>query len=215
MACPFAQPNSQVVRIAPFSQLIEPPTLPLSLQMKLKTAALHSEVERCLELPQKITTIYEYGRCLRHFYRLYQPLEASTNHFAEWSGLGLDMRERNLTSRLRKDLFALGISEVEMDLTAFDARKLSNFDYAFGVRYVIEGSTLGAQHILRHARAVLGKQIDGADSFFRGHESRTGAMWNDFRAALDSYGTRFPQCADGVIEGAMATFRAVLNGIEQ
>ena len=166
MACPFAQPNSQVDTIAPFSQFIESPALPLSLQMKLKTAALHSEVERCLELPQKITTIYEYGRCLRHFYRLYQPLEASTNHFAEWSGLGLDMRERNLTSRLRKDLFALGISEVEMDLTAFDARKLSNFDYAFGVRYVIEGSTLGAQHILRHARAVLGKQIDGADSFF-------------------------------------------------
>jgi heme oxygenase len=181
----------------------------------METAVLHEEVERSLGLPARITTLQEYGRCLRSFYSIYAPLEESMAHFVQWSRLGLDMHERSFTRRLTKDLLLLGIHEGAANPSAAGTPTMPDFAYAFGARYVLEGSTLGSQHILRHVRAVLGSEIDGADAFFRGHESRTGAMWNSFRIALDAYGMRFPEHEDHVVAGAMATFKSIGRGVAQ
>ncbi len=180
--------------------------------MRLRAAAaeLHREVEGLLGFPQTIANLSSYRACLVSYYRLYSPTEASLWAFADWPRIGIQADDRRQLPRLARDLQALQIDPLLCPgATRGWLPPIPDFPHALGVFYVLEGSTLGGQIILRHLRAVLGESLDGADTFFNGHGPRTGAMWSAARVAVDAYGEKHPEDCDRVIEGAASTFRAV------
>ncbi len=186
------------------------PAVSLSMRLRAETAGLHRDIEGQLGLPQSITDLSSYCSCLVSYFRLYCPIEESLWAFADWSQIGIQSQERRHSARLARDLKALKVDCLLCDAaTKEHLPPIPDFPHALGVFYVLEGSTLGGQFILRHLRAALGDSIDGADAFFNGHGSRSGLMWNAARAAIDAYGEKHPEDCDGVIEGAASTFRAV------
>jgi len=190
--------------------LLQFPSAPLSFQLREGTASLHREAETKLGLPDAITTLADYKRCLERFYRLYRPIERGFTHFTDWAANGLDLSVRVHSVRLAADLKALGIAPLRLE----DAPKpsqpiLPDFAHALGAMYVIEGSSLGSQFILPQLIKVLGQQIVGADSFFRGRGAQTGAVWGAFRTSLDHYGAAHPDKTADVIHGAQVAFETI------
>jgi heme oxygenase len=86
---------------------------------------------------------------------------------------------------------------------------LPHFGSALGALYVVQGSTLGSQFILRYLTQLLGDQIRDADRFFHGRGSQTYEQWSRFRALLDAFGLDHPADTALVVEGAVATFRSI------
>jgi heme oxygenase len=184
--------------------------MPLSQQLRLETHSLHQEVERALGLPDVIQSLADYTRCLRRFYQFYRSIETSFASFTAWESAGIALPEYLRADRIAVDLEALG--EVPEQISwagAAGLPLLPHFECALGALYVVEGSSLGSQYILRHVAGVLGSEIDGAASFFRGRGVETGGHWKQFCRLLDGYGVQHPDAAPLVIEGAAATFRSV------
>ncbi len=182
----------------------------LAAQLRDRTAPLHCEVERRLDLPGCITNLMDYQACLQRFYKLYEPLEKSLSRFSDWPAIGVELPELLQAARLAADLEHLGVSDFRLELAPEASLPvLPDFPHALGALYVMAGSTLGSQVILRHLITVLGSEISGADAFFRGHGASTGARWSRFRTSLDGYGEAEPGNGPQVIEGAKATFRAI------
>jgi heme oxygenase len=182
----------------------------LSGQLRDQTAALHGEVERELGLPGSIANLMDYKAFLERFYRLYEPLENSLARFSDWAAIGVDLPEQLQAGRLAADLEQLGVPPLQLELAPeASLPDLPDFPHALGALYVMAGSTLGSQIILRHLITALGPEIAGTDAFFRGHGADTGACWSRFRTSLDVYGVAEPGNTPEVIEGAQATFRAI------
>jgi heme oxygenase len=182
----------------------------LSLLLREETSALHHVVEQGLGLPRRIATLDLYRSCLTSFYRIYRPLEACLGRFDQWRDISIDLSDHVHTPRLAADLQTLGLSPLALaDAPSECLPALGSFSAALGALYVVEGSTLGSQFIWRHVSTLLGEQIAGADSFFYGRGALTGARWNQFRAALDTYGILHPQLQQEVVRGATVTFQAI------
>jgi heme oxygenase len=186
---------------------------PLSQELRMATHSLHQDVERALGLPEAIQSLADYIRCLRRFYQFYRSIETSFVSFTAWESAGIALEEYLRADRIAFDLEALGERPRQMSQMSLAGSAslplLPHFECAVGALYVVEGSSLGSQYILRHVVGVLGSQIDGADSFFRGRGAQTGVHWKQFCSLLDGYGIQHPDAAPLVIEGAAATFRSV------
>jgi heme oxygenase len=187
--------------------------LPLSQQLRLATQSLHQEVELALGLPQAIQSLADYILCLHRFYHFYRALETSFASFTVWEDAGFALPDYLRADRIAFDLETLGDHPRQVPQTSppgpASLPLLPHFECALGALYVVEGSSLGSQYILRHLSGVLGSQIDGADSFFRGRGAQTGAHWKQFCCLLDTYGAHHPDAAPLLIEGAAATFRSI------
>jgi heme oxygenase len=187
----------------------------LSLQLREETAELHRYAEQKLGIPAAITNLTEYGSCLESFYRLYRPLEFNFASFSQWAAVGVDLTERRHADRLASDLKALGKSPLELaDAPKTSLPILTGFPDALGSLYVLEGSTLGSQFILRHLTNLLGDKIDAASSFFRGHGEQTNVRWKQFQGSLDLYGVENPGEVPLVVLGAKRTFKAIADWMQ-
>lgn len=141
-----------------------------------------------------------YRRILLKFYGYFRPLEFRVlasgieNHVP-------DLRERQRAYLIFSDLKLLnykGDPDFAMDLPA-----VTNIDQAFGVLYVLEGSTLGGQVITRNLKKNLGEE--SPSTFFHGYGDQTAAKWTGFKNCLETW------CQNGgkkdkVIESARTTF---------
>jgi heme oxygenase len=189
----------------------EPP-VDLSLRLRHETLELHRDIERRIGFPDSVKDLTAYRSCLVSYFRLYCTIEASLAEFEGWQANGIPLEERLQVPRLVQDLEALDIKPASCAAAGQQwAPPMPDFSHAMGVFYVLEGSTLGGQFILRRLRAVLGDRIEGADAFFGGHAAKSGAMWNAARQAIDAYGQKHPEQCESVIEGASSTFHAVGN----
>jgi heme oxygenase len=86
---------------------------------------------------------------------------------------------------------------------------LPTFAHALGALYVLEGSALGGQVILRDIEARIGRQIAGATQFFGGRGTAVGPTWQTFKTALNAFGRQQPFRAADVISGAERVFHAI------
>ncbi|MDB4912577.1 MAG: hypothetical protein JWM95_221 [Gemmatimonadetes bacterium] len=82
---------------------------------------------------------------------------------------------------------------------------------AWGALYVVEGSTLGGQHILRTLQTSEpvrrhGLTADAGLAYFTGYGNRTAAMWRQFLSALGDADASSPGERDAIIHAAQATF---------
>jgi heme oxygenase (biliverdin-IX-beta and delta-forming) len=188
----------------------------LSLLLREETAQLHRYAEQKLGFPDSITNLTEYESCLERFYRLYRPLEIDLASFHQWSTIGIELPEREHAHRLACDLKALGKSPLLLaSAPTVSLPLLPDFPYALGALYVLEGSTLGSQFILRHLTNLLGDKIDAAHSFFLGYGEQTNNRWREFRGSLDLFGVENQEGIPLVVLGAKRTFKAVADWIQR
>ncbi len=136
---------------------------------------------------QRVDSLMDLARMQEpgHYARVLQVLDA---FLAGWEPAVLAalparrhawLRARSRRAFLRQDLQALGVAP----LPAVHFAPLRDAAAAWGSLYVIEGSTLGGQFILRTlARAGLDPQHGAA--YFHGWGEATGAMWREVRELL-------------------------------
>lgn len=168
------------------------------------TATLHARLDAGIDLDRHLASSAAYARFLSAMLGIVAPLEAMLDRF-DWQATGLAPdTARWRTPLLRNDLRFLGLPSAGLDALplAPSPPPPATRDAAFGALYVLEGSALGGQVILRRAEAALGLGPERGASFHASLGRPVGEGWRRFRQALALH------CADagGACDAARDSF---------
>jgi heme oxygenase len=158
-------------------------------ELKARTTDLHKRIETLVPLLDRDLTISGYTQYLQQLFPFYQQLERCLRSVTGLSSVVADLDERWKTDLLAADL---GINLVgsgdlfEFALTSDFIPQPRNIPEALGCLYVLEGSTLGAQILIRAVRGSLGKAAEGKTHFLESYQSRTGEKWRRLCAILNA-----------------------------
>jgi heme oxygenase len=173
---------------APQDATWEDRRLPLA-DLRAATRSDHDRLEARLALGRAASSPAAWAAVLRAFLGFVEPMEARLAA-SPLAGALPDLHERLRAPLLRADLRALGEDPTAAprctDLPAAGA-----LAEAFGVAYVLEGSTLGGAVIAR----TVGRdapELAGALRFFGAAGPQAAARWRGFLAALE----RWPATAE-------------------
>ncbi len=169
----------------------------MSILLKLKelTRPQHDKLELDVNLLRPDFTIKDYIHVLERFYGFYRPLEATN----------LLPSDRNKTHLLEKDLKHFGIDPDRVEMTSV-LPDLSTPSHIFGLRYVIEGSTLGSQVLSKHYKEIFDISPDSGCFFFSGYGKDTMMKWKEFQEELLQFSASENYLEEDVIESAKTTF---------
>jgi heme oxygenase len=121
--------------------------------------------------------------------------------------------------RLKQEAIAADLNTLESDgvdleeSTTLKVPQIQDDAFAWGMAYVIEGSTLGGRVILKHITPKLGVTEERGARFFAGYGADTGMMWKSFLAALTAYAVD-QNAGEQIIKGALAGFGMIANHFE-
>ncbi len=176
--------------------------------LKQETKPAHIETEKVLvKRLKEMRTKEAYAGVLKMFYGFVRPLEQQINSYISELELA-DINERRKATRLQDDLIALGIDE-KPDICK-DLPTIHNTSHAFGALYVIEGSTLGGEIIVKMLKANSALEVpDAALSFFYGYKENNLQMWQKFQRSMEQH--MKPANVQQVIKAANETFRFLKN----
>jgi heme oxygenase (biliverdin-IX-beta and delta-forming) len=182
--------------------------LPMATEVKNATQSLHAEVEELL-LPRlaAIKTEGDYAVVLKMFYGFFQPLEKRLQQQVPPADLP-DLHERRKAHSILRDLQMLGQNPANLSLCHL-LPPVANTAQAFGVLYVLEGSTLGGRTIAR-VLSKNGAVPENALTFFSGYNEETGNKWKAFLAALNKQ-----ENTAAVTESAVDTFYYLKRWMQQ
>jgi heme oxygenase len=187
-----------------------PPPLSLMDALKEATKEAHDRTEQHSLMGEMMHSPMDLGiyeSVLRCFLSFVRPLEARMNAEVDWAALGLDHDARHKTPWLEHDLALLGVDPAAVP-DAPEAPAPKGLAEAFGCRYVLEGSTLGGQYIVKHLRKELPQNLREAVAYFDGYGGETGSKWKAFRA----FGDRLiadPADIEAACKAANGTFEAL------
>jgi heme oxygenase (biliverdin-IX-beta and delta-forming) len=176
----------------------------MSLQLlREQTAPMHRALEQDYDLFADINSIESYGQHLSRVFCWLQPLEDGIAHFA--SSLPADWPARRRSNLVARDLTYLNVSHSP---AASSARAFTSVARCFGVMYVLEGSTLGAQVIGKRLTARLGVEQATGMAFYSGYGKDTAAMWKKFLSQLNQTFAAHPDWTAEIADAACETFRS-------
>ncbi|MCP3103111.1 biliverdin-producing heme oxygenase [Myxococcus sp. K15C18031901] len=158
----------------------------LLLRLKTETRSHHECTEASVRLLEPGLTADDYRRHLEAVLGFQAPVEAPLTEVLDAALPALRMRERRKVPLLEQDLRALGHDAASLSRLPRCARRpsVSELPEALGCAYVLEGSTLGGQLILRHLRRHFGERAPGGFAYFQAHGEEVGARWRAFGEAL-------------------------------
>jgi len=124
----------------------------------------------------------------------------------------LNINDRKKAHFIEDDLKA---HDITIDLQTlledvFFSATYPNVYLAAGALYVLEGSTLGGQIILKHLRKAMPSGFVNT-AYFLGYQQLTGTMWKEFLQQL----TALPKSTleeEQIINGAISTFK-IIDGL--
>lgn len=155
----------------------------LSDKIKSETKAEHIALEKVtLPLIKKSTSRSAYLELLQVFHSFFKDLEDEMEEIEELK-LIPDMELRRKSSWLLDEIMSLNGSVNQVKVK--DKLIINSFQEALGALYVLEGSTLGGQHIV----SMLKKTYPDPDHdfiFFEGYGRHTALMWQSFLSFLNS-----------------------------
>ena len=147
----------------------------------------------------------DYLQLLDAWYRFVQPLEQQILNFPGIAEFIPDIESRMHAPMIRSDMEALnGIPGPPADINQLPPT--NRLEDLLGILYVMEGSTLGAQFIIRQLKTHDWMKDDYL-SFYAGYKEQTGKRWNEFKSLLNTLGGSLDQQA--IIEQAKLTFNAL------
>jgi heme oxygenase len=177
------------------------------------TAALHEAMEREVAIADPALDLDAYGEILLGFHGFYSAIEpilpAYGDDPADWI-----TGDRRKTAWLAADLEALRIapgqslSPEHVEVPAY--RGSEDAPVQLGAMYVLEGATLGGQHVLKHVLPRLGIGPDTGGRFFEGYGDRTANMWRSFLAEMERWVVT-PVDRDRAVRAACDTFERFLH----
>ncbi|MGR3810890.1 biliverdin-producing heme oxygenase [Jiulongibacter sp. NS-SX5] len=172
----------------------------LSEKLKESTYQSHIGLEKLtVPLIRQSTSRENYTKLLGLFYDYFNELDKKIADIAEIREVP-DFSKRRSSSWLKQEIESLGLEVSDEEVSS--APQINSAFEALGAMYVMEGSTLGGQHITK----MLGKLYEDKDHdfiFFNGYGEQTHAMWANFKEYLNS----IPENAhDEVIKSANETF---------
>ena len=176
----------------------------LSAQLKEHTKTNHQLLEKKLVAQMKnISTKQDYAALLVLFYSFFGGLEVAMGKHPDLSFLP-DYAQRRKSVALANDLGELG-AMLPAFATNQEMPQIKNNLQTIGALYVMEGSTLGGQYIVKMIEKQLGTNSSLGYSFFNGYGENTEAMWQGFKNAIDGLALPFDEEAI-VVEAANDTF---------
>jgi len=188
---------------------VPPENRTLLQTLKADTRPHHERAERVVRLMEPDLTPEAYQRHLEALYGLFEPLETRLAARLQEAFPALRLAERWKLPLLEEDLRALGHDGRSLERLPRPTRlpALEGVPESLGCLYVLEGSTLGGQLVLRHLMRHFEGVAVGPFAFFRAYGEEVGPMWKAFGEALTQ------ACPDlalapRVVRGAQETFEA-------
>ncbi|HVW11270.1 MAG TPA: biliverdin-producing heme oxygenase [Bryobacteraceae bacterium] len=179
-------------------------TVDILAELKRRTADLHRGIEAVVPLMAPALTLEQYAEYLGRLYPFYSAVEARLAAITGLRSAVPDLDARWKTEILARDLRALGkLPEDDMDLSLVP--ELHSVPQALGCLYVLEGSTLGAQILIRSVHGTLGREVEDKTGFLAGYGENTAFRWRQLSGCLVSYLTGANDRETAVI-AARATF---------
>ncbi len=146
-------------------------------ELRAATRSQHQAIESDLRILERLRTITGLRSLLERWYGFMNPFEATLMSLPELRAVA---GAREKTSRLRNDLLALGVLELENIPLCSCISGFTTLPEMVGAMYVTEGASLGGSVIARHLERDLGLRNSAGYSFFTGYGLRTGEMWRQF-----------------------------------
>jgi len=165
----------------------------------------HDRIEQTVDLMHPAITRDDYRAFLVRTLGFIEPCEAALRRARGTPPA--DLAARWKTELLRTNLAALGIepsANASFALPA-DLPHLDRWPDALGYLYVIEGSTLGGQVLLRHLARHLAL-ADAESVFLRGYDREVGGMWKALLAQLTAALSSSAANESAIVETARQTF---------
>lgn len=179
--------------------------------IKERTKEDHQSVEKVLITELKsLSSLEEYGHLLERLYAFYKPLEDEIQLAIDTTFIS-DISARKHTERLLQDIHAIHAS-FKPD-TTFNPLSISSTSYALGILYVIEGSTLGGQIIVKMLDKQLSVTSVGAHTYFDSYSEETQKMWTSFKDSMLKIEATINE--EEMIRGAKETFSALQSHLTQ
>lgn len=182
--------------------------------LKARTRELHERVERRLDLPARLESVWEFAEILKAFWGFYGPLEAKLAEVLNSRSVALDFGARRKAELIAADLRRLDVAVETLPLCD-DLPEIGSAAAALGCMYVLEGATLGGQIIRRLLEEKLSIAPDSGGSFFSAYGDRVGAMWKEYRGAVSEYAHAHPNEREAILAAAMETFTKLDRWLEE
>jgi len=181
--------------------------------LRTATADCHKQLElNSLSLELLSNTVNEYIYCT-YLTRLYSFVKGFEQYvYPTLSHHFLNINDRKKALFIEDDLKAQHIAIDKQTLLeeAFFRNTYPYLYMAVGALYVLEGSTLGGQIIVKHLQKAMPRGFVNS-AYFSGYQQKTGSMWKEFLQQL----TALPQSTlqeQQIITGAITTF-TIIDGL--
>jgi heme oxygenase len=177
-------------------------------KLRSETAHSHASLE---ELPfsrmllAKDVTIRQYREYLGIMYLVVR--QAEENVFPLLQSVIPDLEKRCKSSLIGNDLEKLGYTVPDLSENFFESG-FNTVSSAYGLFYVLEGSSLGGKIISRSLSQVLGDQMRDADSYLNVYGKELGEYWRKFLSDMCSYEMTSSE-GDEIIRGAVVSFNII------
>jgi heme oxygenase len=168
--------------------------------LRQATWPVHQRLEKRLAVKDRFADLDGYRAHLARLLAFYALAEES---WGEWLAPALgDFSARRKAALLRRDLAAVG------GLALPDAPSIApagSTAAALGGFYVLEGATLGGQHLLPLVERRLGLSAANGASYLASYGAQTAAMWQRFGAAVEAH-CLDPEATASAVAAAHLTF---------
>jgi len=175
----------------------------LSELLKKKTLHSHQKLEK--QVIQKIKNIHcvtDYIDLLQIFHLYFGRLEDEIAPFLATDSLQApNVYDRRHADRIIRDIVALGGKPAVAG--QIKVPHISGWQEALGVRYVMEGSTLGGKYIIQMVSSQA--EITTGTSFFSAYGEHTVQRWRQFQEMINTH-VSDPQDIERIIAAAEETF---------
>jgi len=173
-------------------------------RLRADTRPLHERVEKRIDLSRRCATKDAYRALLVQMFGVHAALETALSRL-DWTAVGIDLARRRKTHHICSDLMYLDGQDIGPPPSCDKVPQLRTLAEGFGCLYVVEGSTLGGQVILRHLRQTLDFGPGKGASFFASYGPEVGSMWRAFGDAAKSHCTTEDRIREAV-DSAISTF---------
>lgn len=182
--------------------------------LRSETSQAHRNIEKTLgmgQLMDKRISLVQYANILSVWHNWLQVNEA------EIFGMLADCAPRDLAVRtkghwLDQDLQQLAHLPNQVSVTCTPKIFLRSKFEALGALYVLEGSSMGGQLIIKRLRSKL--DTDLSHHFYTGYGEQTLTMWRGFIEHINECLTTPAAISQGV-EGANKTFESLTQAFNQ
>ena len=154
-------------------------------ELKAGTRDLHESIEKVVPLLDPALTIEVYIAYLQQLFPFYQWVEQNLRCVPSLRATLEDLDERWRTGLLAIDLKGLR-KACEFSLEPSLIPQPRNVPEALGCLYVLEGSTLGAQILVRAVSSRLGAAVDGRTNFLQSYGPALSEKWRGLCGVLNS-----------------------------